>query len=58
MSREHYATDNVLEILFRMAVTAAKKVKTNVTMSTANQSVIHQAIEVLKKEGYSFSGKK
>lgn len=57
-AREHYATDNVLEILFRMAVTAAKKVKTNVTMSTANQSVIHQAIEVLKKEGYSFSGKK
>ena len=29
-AREHYATDNVIEILFRNAVTAAKKVKTEV----------------------------
>ena len=29
-AREQYTTDNVLEVLFRMAVTAAKKVKTGV----------------------------
>ncbi len=27
MARENYASDNVLEVLFRMAVTAAKRVK-------------------------------
>lgn len=57
-ARECYAADNVLEILFRMAVTAAKKVKTNVKMSTASQSVIHQAVAVLKSEGYVFEGRK
>ena len=33
LSREAYCTDNVLEVLFRMAVTAAKKVKTKVIFS-------------------------
>ena len=57
LAREHYATDNVLEILFRMAVTAAKKVKTEVVLSTANRSVIHQALDTLGKEGYDVNGK-
>lgn len=52
LSREAYCTDNVLEVLFRKAVTGAKRVKTEVTFSRGNSSVIHQAIEKLKEQGY------
>lgn len=58
MAREHYATDNVLEVLFRMAVTAAKKVKTKVVLSGGNHSVIHQALETMKAEGFEVCKKK
>ncbi len=58
MAREQFATDNVCEVLFRMAVTGAKKVKTDVILSKANSSAIHRAVEVLKERGYIFSGKK
>ena len=57
LSREAYCTDNVLEVLFRTAVTAAKKVKTEVSFSRANSSVIHQAIRRLEKTGFSLQGK-
>lgn len=57
LARDAYCTDNVLEVLFRMAVTAAKKVKTEVTFSRANTSAIHQAMERLKNQGFSFEGK-
>ena len=57
LARDAYCTDNVLEVLFRMAVTAAKKVKTEVTFSRANTSVIHQAMERLRNQGFSFEGK-
>lgn len=57
LAREHYTTDNVLEVLFRMAVTAGKKIKTQVVFSRANSSVIHQAIEFLKRDDYSVKGK-
>ena len=57
LARDAYCTDNVLEVLFRMAVTAAKKVKTEVTISRANTSVIHQAMERLRNQGFSFEGK-
>ena len=57
LSREAYCTDNVLEVLFRMAFTAAKKVKTQVSFSRANSSVIHQAIERLENQGFSIQGK-
>lgn len=57
LAREHYTADNVLEVLFRMAVTAAKRVKTEITLSTANQSVIHQAIKDLEQKQYSIKGK-
>lgn len=53
LAREHYTTDNVLEVLFRMAVTAGKKIKTNVAFSRGNPSVIHQAIQFLEKEDYT-----
>ena len=57
LAREHYTTDNVLEVLFRMAVTAGKKIKTNVAFSRGNPSVIHQAIQFLEKEDYTVRGK-
>lgn len=57
-SRENYCTDNVLEVLFRKAVTAAKRVKTQVVLSKANQSVIHKAVEKLQQSGVSLQNKK
>ena len=42
MSRDEFTTDSVLEVLFRMAVTAGKKIKTEVPFSHGNPSVIHQ----------------
>ncbi len=57
LAREHYAADNVLETLFRTAVTAAKKVKTEVVLSIANRSVIHQALATLAQEGYQVEGR-
>lgn len=57
-AREHYAADSVLETLFRQAVTAAKKVKTEVALSPADHSVVKTAIEMLKNEGAIFQNKK
>ncbi|MDO4632838.1 MAG: glutamyl-tRNA reductase [Eubacteriales bacterium] len=57
-SRDVYCTDHVLEVLFRMAVTAAKKVKTEVNISGSDVSVIHHAVASMKQEGYNFSGKR
>lgn len=57
-AREQYAADNVLEVLFRMAVTAGKKVKTEVLLSKKDSSAIHRAVEVLTEEGHCFAGKK
>ena len=50
-AREQYATDSVMETLFRMAVTAAKKVKTEVELSHTDNSVVRTAIDTLKAEG-------
>lgn len=58
LSREEYCTDSILEVLFRMAVTAAKKVKTEVVFSRGNVSVIHQALAVLGEKGFCPAGKK
>ena len=57
IAREHFTTDGALEVLFRMAVTAGKKIKTEVPFSHGNPSVIHQAIQMLEKQGYSVAGK-
>lgn len=57
-ARENFATDHVLETLFRQAVTAAKKVKTGIALSPSDQSVVHIAIQALKEQGYIFEGKK
>ena len=57
LAREHFTTDGVLEVLFRMAVTAGKKIKTEVPMAHGNPSVIHQAVRRLKEQGYDMHGR-
>lgn len=57
LAREHFTTDGVLEVLFRMAVTAGKKIKTEVPFSHGNPSVIHQAIEFLRERGIEMENK-
>ena len=46
-SRECHAADSYLEVLFRTAVTAAKRIKTEVRFSHAEQSAASKALEVL-----------
>lgn len=58
LAREVFSTDSVLEVLFRMAVTAGKKIKTEVPFSHGNPSVIHQALGFLESQGYRVKGKK
>lgn len=50
-ARELGTTDGMLEVLFRTAITAAKKVKTEVAFTRADSTAIGQAIKILKKEG-------
>lgn len=57
LAREHFTTDGVLEVLFRMAVTVGKKIKTEVPFAHGNPSVIHQAIQFLEERGYSVRDK-
>lgn len=56
-ARECYCTDQVLETLFRMAVTGGKRVKTLVPIQKANYSAAHQAIAALKQQGDPVAGK-
>ncbi len=58
LARDAFSTDSVLEVLFRMAVTAGKRIKTEVAFHRANPSVIHQAIRVLSRQGFEVAGKK
>lgn len=58
LARSCYVTDRTLEVLFRLAVTGGKRVKTEAKISTANQSVIHAALLSLENEGLNFRGKK
>ncbi len=57
-AREAEATDKVMEVLFRMAVTAGKQVKTEITFHKANSSAISSAVEQLGRKGYSFAGQR
>lgn len=56
-AREQYAADSVLETLFRQAVTVAKKVKTDVALSSTDHSAVSAAIGALKQQGMEFAGK-
>lgn len=57
-ARQQECTDRILEVLFRMAVTAGKQVKSRVTMDKANFSAAHQALDFLKGQGNALEGKK
>lgn len=58
LAREHFCTDNVLEVLFRMAITVGKKIKTQVALNHKDASVIDLAVRKLHTEGFRFEGKK
>lgn len=56
-SRERGGTDQVLEVLFRMAVTAGKKIKAEIPMHKANYSAAHLALEALQDMGDTLAGR-
>ena len=58
LARENYAADHTLEVLFRLAVTAGKRVKTAVTLTSADHSVIDAALDMLEQEGISAAQKR
>lgn len=49
-ARENHMTDSYLEVLFRTAITAAKKIKTEIRFSHAGNSVASKALEVLERQ--------
>ena len=57
IARSCCATDHSLEVLFRMAVTAAKRVKTETDLALSDSSVIHTALEALGDQGITFAGR-
>ncbi len=57
-ARGCYAADHTLEVLFRQAVTAAKRVKTESGLSATDQSVIHTGLRRLRDQGITVAGKK
>ena len=58
LARTAAATDHVLEVLFRNAITAGKRVRTETVLSRADRSVIRTALESLKEKGICVCGKK
>ena len=57
-AREAQCCGGTLEVLFRHAVTGAKRVKSQLLLSTANASAAELAIDRMWKEGYDFTGKR
>jgi glutamyl-tRNA reductase len=57
MAREEKTADGLLEVLFRMAITAGKKIRTEIPFSHGNPSVIHKAITYLSDQGEDVAGK-
>lgn len=49
-ARECHAADSVLEVLFRTAITAAKKIKTELVFSHAEGSVADQTVRILERQ--------
>lgn len=57
-ARENHHIDTALETLFRLAITASKKVKTEVTLSTKDNSVPGRVITLLKNQFISLRDKR
>ncbi len=50
MAREFGTTDSYLEVLFRNAVTAGKKIKSTLRLSTREASVVYKALNILEEK--------
>lgn len=50
IARENKAIGSVLEVMFRTAVTAAKKVKTEVKLTTRERSVVVKSMDIIKEK--------
>lgn len=50
LARENKATDNKLEVLFRIAITCAKKIKTKIKFSKSENTVALKTLSVLKQQ--------
>lgn len=57
LAREAHTSDGVLETLFRCAVSAAKKAKTEAPLSPMETSVATRALEVLREQAGNLDGK-
>ena len=57
-SRDLDCTDSFIEVLFRMAITAGKKVRTEVNFDKGNRSAAALAVIYLQELGYEFENKK
>lgn len=57
LSRENNFSNSTLEVLFRMAVTAAKQVKTEVIFPHGSLSAVDRAVESLENQGKIVGGK-
>ncbi|MBO4364751.1 MAG: hypothetical protein J5804_00475, partial [Eggerthellaceae bacterium] len=55
VSREAGVADSYLEVLFRQAVTTAKKVKTGVRFTRAYATAVEQAVAMLEEQGWNLS---
>lgn len=58
IGRENDTTTNTLEVLFRMAITVGKKVKTKVTFPRENFSAIERAVSLLQENNVQIEDKK
>ena len=56
-AREYFMSNSVLEVLFRKAVTAAKKVKTDVVFTHADATAMDAALKMLAAKGFDPVGK-
>ena len=57
-AREVQTTDSYLEKVFQMAVSTAKKVKTEVHITAVKTSVVEEMLKALKENGKELTGKK
>lgn len=57
LARMHKLIDSPLEVLFRSAITAAKRVKTEVTFHRGNATAIEKAIALVEQEYFPLAGR-
>lgn len=50
VSREMRAADSYLEVMFRNAIAAAKKVKSTLILNSRENSIVHKALKIIKDQ--------